>query len=126
VVILLCSRAMLCSRDRLRRARSVFGEQVLSQPPTVAVAIVDLHHLAIGFELLEHGSLPLSAVAVLPRRRLHFLHRHLTTCQRCQETLLLPLIFWRGHAFIALKEEGVSCAAVLLVRLAPPYPASPG
>ena len=64
---------------------------MLSQPPKVAVAIVD--HLAIGFELLEHGSLPLSAVAVLPRRRLHFLHRHLTTCQRCQETLLLPLIF---------------------------------
>jgi hypothetical protein len=31
-----------------------------------------------------------------------------------------------GNAFIALKEEGVSCAAVLLVRLAPPYPASPG
>ena len=34
------------------------------------------------------------------------------------------LLFYYGHAFLALKEGRVSCAAVFLVRLAPPYPAS--
>ena len=36
------------------------------------------------------------------------------------------LLFYYGDAFLALKERGVSCAAVLVVRLPPPYPASPG
>ena len=36
----------------------------------------------------------------------------------------LLLLVYYGGAFVALKEGGVSCAAVLLVRLAPPYPAS--
>ena len=50
-----------------------------------------------------------------------------STCGCPAPTAILPfllLFYYDTHAFLALKEGEVSCAAVLLVRLAPPYPAS--
>ena len=51
-----------------------------------------------------------------------------STCGCPAPTAILPFscrfITTDGDAFLALKEGGVSCAAVLLVRLAPPYTAS--
>ena len=71
---------------------------MLSQPPKVAVAIVD--HLAIGF-------LNFSSMAAFLFLRLRFCRvDDCISCidisqpaQRCQETLLLPLIFSKDTHF---------------------------
>ena len=49
-------------------------------------------------------------------------HHQPPACTWRATCLLLPLFFGRTQRHNSQSREGVSCAAVLLVRLAPPYP----